>query len=96
VASPPRSAVLPTCSGHARSTTRCGNEVRAYQAAQLGRLSYPPGSLAELLAREPSALVRVGVGSAYVPYVPEDGRSEGARRLAERVRVALDPREVLL
>jgi glycolate oxidase FAD binding subunit len=72
------------------------DEVRAYQAAQVGRLSFPPGSLSELLAREPAALVRVGVGSAYVPYAPEDGRSEGARRLAERVRAALDPLEVLV
>jgi glycolate oxidase FAD binding subunit len=71
------------------------DEVRAYQASQQGRLSFAPGSLAELLAREPSALVRVGVGSAYVPYEPADGRSEGARRLAERVRAALDPLEVL-
>jgi glycolate oxidase FAD binding subunit len=71
------------------------DEVREYQAAQAGRLSYPPASLAELLAREPAALVRVGVGSAYVPYEPADARSEGERRLAERVREALDPLELL-
>ena len=45
--------------------------------------------------REPSALVRIGVGSAHVPYEPEDARSPGAQRLAERVREALDPLEVL-
>jgi glycolate oxidase FAD binding subunit len=72
------------------------DEVREHQAAQAGRISYPPASLAELLAREPSALVRVGVGSAYVPYEPVDARSDGARRLAERVREALDPREALV
>ena len=70
--------------------------VRERQATLPGRLSYPPGELAALLAREPAALVRVGVGSAYVPYEPEDRRSPGAQRLAERVRAALDPRDVLV
>jgi glycolate oxidase FAD binding subunit len=72
------------------------NEVREVQASLPGRISYPPGKLAAFLAREPSALVRVGVGSAHVPYMPEDGRSPGAQRLAERVREALDPLEVLV
>jgi glycolate oxidase FAD binding subunit len=71
------------------------NEVREVQASMPGRVSYPPARLAPFLAREPSALVRVGVGAAHVPYVPEDGRSPGAQRLAERVREALDPLEVL-
>ena len=70
--------------------------VRQRQATLPGRISYPPGDLAALLTCEPSALVRVGVGSAYVPYEPEDPRSLGAQRLAERVRAALDPREVLV
>jgi hypothetical protein len=43
-----------------------------------------------------SALVRIGVGSAHVPYEPQDPRSFGAQRLAERVREALDPLEVLV
>ncbi|HEY1480334.1 MAG TPA: hypothetical protein VGF46_09905, partial [Gaiellales bacterium] len=72
------------------------DEVRATQAGMRGRVSYSPARLAELLGREPSALVRVGVGSAYVPYEPVDARSDGARRLAEHVREALDPLEVLL
>jgi hypothetical protein len=72
------------------------DEVRELQASLPGRVSYPPGKLAALLAREPSALVRVGVGSAHLPYEPEDGRSPGAQRLAERVRAALDPLEVLV
>ena len=71
------------------------DEVREVQASLPGRVSYPPGKLAAFLAREPSGLVRVGVGSAHVPYAPEDGRSPGAQRLAERVRAALDPLEVL-
>ncbi len=70
--------------------------VRERQATLPGRISYPPAELAALLAREPSALVRIGVGSAYVPYEPEDPRSIGAQRLAERVRAALDPLEVLV
>ena len=60
-----------------------------------GRISYAPRALEALLVREPTALVRIGVGSAHVPYEPEDARSPGAQRLAERVREALDPLEVL-
>jgi hypothetical protein len=69
--------------------------VRERQATLPGRISYPPAELAALLAREASALVRIGVGSAYVPYEPGDPRSPGAQRLAERVRAALDPLAVL-
>ncbi len=72
------------------------DEVREVQASLPGRVSYPPGKLASFLASTPSALVRVGVGSAHVPYEPEDQRSAGAQRLAERVREALDPLEVLV
>jgi glycolate dehydrogenase FAD-binding subunit len=72
------------------------DEVREVQASLPGRISYPPGKLAAFLAREPSGLVRVGVGSAHVPYQPEEARSPGAQRLAERVRAALDPLEVLV
>jgi glycolate oxidase FAD binding subunit len=72
------------------------DEVRELQASLRGRISYPPGKLAAFLAREPSGLVRVGVGSAHVPSAPEDGRSPAAQRLAERVRQALDPLEVLV
>jgi glycolate oxidase FAD binding subunit len=72
------------------------NEVRDVQASLPGRVSYPPGKLAAFLAGEVSALVRIGVGSAHVPYEPEDPRSFGAQRLAERVREALDPLEVLV
>jgi glycolate oxidase FAD binding subunit len=70
--------------------------VRDRQSAMRGRVSYSPSKLAELLEREPSALVRIGVGSAYVPYEPDDARSPGAQLLAERVRAALDPLEVLV
>ena len=72
------------------------DEVRDVQASLPGRVSYPPGKLAAFLAGEVSALVRIGVGSAHVPYEPEDSRSFGAQRLAERVREALDPLEVLV
>jgi glycolate oxidase FAD binding subunit len=71
------------------------SEVREVQAGMPGRRAYPPGELAALLRAEPRALVRVGVGSAYLPYEPPDARSPGARKLAERVREALDPRAVL-
>jgi glycolate oxidase FAD binding subunit len=72
------------------------DEVRELQASLPGRVSYPPGRLAAFLGRQLSGLVRVGVGSAYVPYEPDDARSPGAQRLAERVREALDPLEVLV
>jgi glycolate oxidase FAD binding subunit len=72
------------------------NEVREVQASMRGRVSYPPGKLAAFLGGERSALARIGVGSAHVPYEPQDARSPGAQRLAERVREALDPLEVLV
>jgi glycolate oxidase FAD binding subunit len=72
------------------------DEVREFQAGLPGRVSYPPGRLADFLGCQLSGLVRVGVGSAYVPYEPDDARSPGAQRLAERVREALDPLEVLV
>jgi glycolate oxidase FAD binding subunit len=72
------------------------DEVRDVQASLPGRVSYPPGKLAAFLAGELSALVRIGVGSAHLPYEPQDPRSFGAQRLAERVREALDPLEVLV
>jgi glycolate oxidase FAD binding subunit len=72
------------------------DEVRSVQASLPGRVSYAPRALEALLVREPTALVRIGVGSAHVPYEPEDARSPGAQRLAERVREALDPLEVLV
>jgi glycolate oxidase FAD binding subunit len=71
------------------------DRVRAVQAGMPGRRAYPPGELAALLRAERRALVRIGVGSAFLPYEPPDGRSAGARMLAERVREALDPRAVL-
>jgi glycolate oxidase FAD binding subunit len=71
------------------------NEVRDVQAGMPGRRAYPPSALAALLRAEPRALVRIGIGSAYLPYEPPDARPPGARMLAERVREALDPRMVL-
>jgi glycolate oxidase FAD binding subunit len=72
------------------------DEVRDVQASLPGRVSYPPGKLAAFVAGEVSALVRIGVGSAHVAYEPQDPRAFGAQRLAERVRAALDPLEVLV
>lgn len=70
-------------------------EVAARQQRAGGRLSFPPGELAEALAGLSEAVVRAGAGVAYVPErlpVPMD---EALRRLNERVRVQFDPQNIL-
>jgi glycolate oxidase FAD binding subunit len=71
-------------------------EVRAVQARLEGRISFPPGRLAAALATLPEALVRPGVGSAFVPVELGDRGDAGALALAERLRAAFDPAGTLV
>ncbi|MCC6223876.1 MAG: FAD-binding oxidoreductase [Thermoleophilia bacterium] len=67
-------------------------EARAWQARAAGRSSFAPRELATELAGRDEALVRPGIGSAYVPAPVPDPTDPAALRLLERVRVAFDPR----
>jgi len=77
--------------GGERASGAVWEEARARQAELQGRISFPPGRLAAALAALPEALVRPGVGSAFVPAGLGDRGDAGALALAERVRTALDP-----
>lgn len=68
------------------------DEVRAWQARAAGRVSFAPRELESLLQDRAEALVRPGVGSAYVLEPVPDPSDPAALRLLERVRAAFDPR----
>jgi glycolate oxidase FAD binding subunit len=66
------------------------------QAGAAGRLSFAPGSLAEVLAAEDEAIVRVAAGVAYVQHEVLDPRDPVEIALVERIRTAFDPGGVLV
>jgi glycolate oxidase FAD binding subunit len=70
-------------------------EARALQARASGRLPFPPCELEDVLGRYAEALVRPGIGSAYVMQPPPETTDPAAARLLERVRTAFDPQGVL-
>ena len=94
-ASRPRSRARRSSSAHTRSTTSSGTRCASVQASLPGRISYAPGALAALLAGADRARAHRRRLGATSPTSPTDARSPGAQRLAERVREALDPLEVL-
>jgi glycolate oxidase FAD binding subunit len=63
-------------------------EAAERQTAARGRLSFVPGSLAEVLAAEDEAVVRVSAGVAYVPREVADPRDPAEIALVERIRAA--------
>jgi glycolate oxidase FAD binding subunit len=65
------------------------------QETARGRLPFPPGRLADVLAAHASAVVRPGPGVAYVDHEVEAEVPEALRRLHERIRLAFDPTGVL-
>ncbi len=71
-------------------------EAAERQRAALGRLSFAPGSLADVLAAEEQAVVRVAAGVAYVPHEVVDPRGPAEIALVERIRAAFDPQGVLV
>jgi glycolate dehydrogenase FAD-binding subunit len=70
---------------------RVWEEARTRQGRLGGTVSFPPGRLAAALGTLPEALVRPGIGAAFVPEPLGDRGAAGALALAERVRAALDP-----
>ena len=63
-------------------------EAAERQAGAKGRLSFAPGSLAEVLAGEEEAVVRVAAGVAYVPHEVPDPRDPAEIALVERISAA--------
>jgi glycolate oxidase FAD binding subunit len=59
------------------------------QADAKGRLSFAPGSLADVLAAEKEAIVRVAAGVAYVRHEVPDPRDPAEIALVERIEEAL-------
>jgi glycolate oxidase FAD binding subunit len=64
-------------------------EAAERQAGARGRLSFAPGSLADVLAAENEAVVRVAAGVAYVPGEVPDPRDPAEIALVERIEEAL-------
>jgi glycolate oxidase FAD binding subunit len=62
------------------------NEAAERQARAGGRLSFAPAGLADMLAAEDEAVVRVGAGVAYVPHEVPDPRVPAELALVERIR----------
>jgi glycolate oxidase FAD binding subunit len=71
------------------------DDVRALQSQALTRIPFAPRDLVALLERHGEALVRPGVGSAYVLEPAPDSTDPATIRLLERVRAAFDPDGVL-
>jgi glycolate oxidase FAD binding subunit len=67
------------------------DEARAWQGRAQGRISFPPGGLAQTLRTLEEAVVRPGIGVAHTAEPLREEGDAGARVLAERVRAALDP-----
>jgi glycolate dehydrogenase FAD-binding subunit len=60
-----------------------------------GRLSFAPGTLADVLPGLREAIVRVSAGVAYVPEPVDDPRDPAEIALVERIRAQFDPAAVL-
>jgi glycolate oxidase FAD binding subunit len=63
-------------------------EAAERQARATGRLSFAPAALADVLAMEEQAVVRVAAGVAYVPHGLPDPRDPAEIALVERIRAA--------
>jgi glycolate oxidase FAD binding subunit len=67
------------------------SEAAERQEAAQGRLAFAPRSLADVLAVEDEAVVRVAAGVAYVPHPVPDPRDPAEIALLERIRAEFDP-----
>jgi hypothetical protein len=63
-------------------------EAAERQSRALGRLSFTPGALADVLASEEEAVVRVAAGVAYVRHEVPDPRDPAEIALVERLVAA--------
>jgi glycolate oxidase FAD binding subunit len=82
--------------GGAEGGEEMWDEARAWQGRARGRVSFPPSGLAQTLRTLEEALVRPGVGVAFTTEPLREEGDAGARALAERVRAALDPQDLLV
>ncbi len=71
-------------------------EAGARQLRSLGRLSFTPGAVAEVLDDLGEAVVRVSSGVAYVPEPVPDPRDPAEIALVERIRAQFDPAGILV
>lgn len=81
--------------GGDEQTATVWEEALALQARAASRVSFPPRDLEDVLARHTEALVRPGIGSAYVMEPALETADPVFARLLERVRAAFDPLGVL-
>lgn len=70
-------------------------ECRERQGLAGGRVRFPPGELATVLAAHAEAVARPGPGVAYVTEPVASAASEGERRTLEAIKQALDPNGTL-
>ena len=78
-----------------RPARRSGPRPPSARPPREGRISFAPGSLADVLAAEDEAVVRVAAGVAYVPHAVADPRDPVEIALVERIRAQFDPAGVL-
>ena len=78
------------------STTRCGGPCASARRRCRGGSRIRPATSRRCSSASHRPSSASGSAPPTCPYEPEDPRSLGAQRLAERVRAALDPREVLV
>jgi hypothetical protein len=87
--------------GGAETGPEVWEQARSRQSAARGRVRFPPGDLARVLADVPEAVVRAAAGVAYTRDTePSDTLSLGEtaatlRNLLERIRHEFDPNGVL-
>ncbi len=63
-------------------------EAAERQERARGRLSFAPGALADVLAHEGEAIVRVAAGVAYIPHEVPDPRDPAETALVDRIAAA--------
>jgi glycolate oxidase FAD binding subunit len=83
-----------TLVGGSEDTVAVWEESRVRQASARGRVRFPPGDLAQVLASFDEAVVRPAAGVAYVPEHVPVTPDPGVEGLVERIRSELDPRGV--
>jgi glycolate oxidase FAD binding subunit len=81
--------------GGVASDAAVWDEARERQGRALGRLTFAPGELANVLTTLGEAVVRPGAGVAYVPHRVGGVPDAAARRIQRALKERLDPAAVL-
>ena len=71
------------------------DDARGRQARALGRITFVPGDLGNVLSTLDEAVVRPAAGIAYVPHRVGGVPTAAARRLHRALKARLDPAGVL-